>query len=430
NWLGRESLSADPDTYRAIAETLADRGVFGLTTADGQVRPTAFRPPLYPYLLSWITTDRTLGNLAVAVLHCLLGGLSVVCTFMASRRLLGEDCPVVNSAAAAALVAMDPILLQQSRLVMTETLATALASIVLWCWASHQPWRSVGWAAVLGMVLALAYLCRPTFLVWAGLMGLMMPWAGKCWAGKRWAGRREPTCGDPGPKRWGPAGLVLGIVFLTVAAWTLRNQRVLGHPVWATTHGGYTLLLGNNPSFYQYLEDGEFGRAWDPQPFFQAYAHRYDGDPNTAEFWQADWTGLAQTKPATSEYHDDRVAYQAARATMERQPRAFLWSCLVRMGRLWAPLPHQTPGRWKVAVLATGVYYSLFFVAMLIGLRRLGRSVLGSQWWSVWTLVIALTLVHAIYWSNMRMRAPVIPGLAIIAAAAVGRRPSQSLPAT
>ncbi|MEP4682334.1 MAG: hypothetical protein ABJ015_11865, partial [Rhodopirellula bahusiensis] len=45
-----DSLDADPDAYRVIAETLAQTGTFGLMGEGGEATPTAFRPPLYPWL--------------------------------------------------------------------------------------------------------------------------------------------------------------------------------------------------------------------------------------------------------------------------------------------------------------------------------------------------------------------------------------------
>ncbi len=101
-----------------------------------------------------------------------------------------------------------------------------------------------------------------------------------------------------------------------------------------------------------------------------------------------------------------------------RHPKQFLWSCLVRLGRLWTPIPHRTADRSWSSVAAIAVYYSFFYFAMLVGLWRLGRTALGAKWWPIWTLAITLSLVHAVYWSNLRMRAPIVPGLAIIAAAA------------
>lgn len=425
------SFAADPDAYRAIAETLARTGVYGLTDAAGEGQPTAFRPPLYPYLLSWMTVGGRLHGAAVAAFHTLLGTLTVVLTFLAAQRLLGHPSdrpaplaekrsPIASNVArnaasvvAALLVAVDPILVQQSTLVMTETLATLLATAVLWHWSrSHDqlsPWSALG----LGSLFALAFLCRPTFLVWAGLFSIALVVLHPSGRALRF----------PSRDRFHTAATIGLLMLATVGSWTVRNARSIGHPVWATTHGGYTLLLGNNPSFYEYLRVGEFGVAWDPKEFFEAYSHRYDGDPTEEAFWNKEWGSNATIVRRVSEREDDQLTYKAARATIDRQPRQFIWSCFVRLGRLWTPLPHRTPERSWPMVAALAGYYVLFYGAVAIGLWRLGREALSSRWWPIWTLAITLSLVHAVYWSNMRMRAPIIPGLAVLAVAAWAHRP-------
>ncbi|MEX0818454.1 MAG: phospholipid carrier-dependent glycosyltransferase, partial [Pirellulaceae bacterium] len=114
-----DALNADPDGYRGIAENLRQHGVFGSTSV-----PTAFRPPLYPVLLAALAVKGEVWPSLVGGLHVLLGVATVVLTFLLARQWrLGRW-----SAVAAALVAVDPILLHQSSLVMTETLATFLAT--------------------------------------------------------------------------------------------------------------------------------------------------------------------------------------------------------------------------------------------------------------------------------------------------------------
>ena len=401
-------LESDPDAYRALAENLSSTGVYGLVGADGQPRATAFRPPLYPYLLSWITVQGKLHSLAVALFHVLLGAITVVFTYLAARRLLGENSRPWAALIAAALVAADPILLKQSTAIMTETIAAALVSIILWCWAGHMEARSRGGFSV-GFLLALAYLCRPTFLVWAALLSLAL--LVSAWAHSNERGTRVQQL---------LRGIVMGLLVLSaVSLWTLRNWRSLGHPIWATTHGGYTLLLGNNPSFYNYLRDGSFGVPWDPEKFFLAYSHRYDADSTTEEFWQRDWKTPGTFEGTVTEYEDDQVSYEAARATIRREPKMFFWSCLVRIGRLWSPIPHRTGDSWSVLMVAVGIFYSLVYIAMVTGLWRLGRELFCQKWWPVLFLAVTLSLVHAFYWSNLRMRAPIIPALAILAAAAI-----------
>ncbi|MFG0254856.1 MAG: phospholipid carrier-dependent glycosyltransferase, partial [Rhodopirellula sp. JB053] len=126
-----DSLNDDPDAYRVIAETLSQTGVFGLPTGDTDARPTAFRPPLYPWLLSWfVGDDGQLPNLAPALLHLLLGGITVVLTWDIARRLTAT----LSAWLGAALVLFDPILLWQSTLIMTETIAATLVVVFWWWW--------------------------------------------------------------------------------------------------------------------------------------------------------------------------------------------------------------------------------------------------------------------------------------------------------
>ncbi|MDG2221192.1 MAG: glycosyltransferase family 39 protein [Rubripirellula sp.] len=404
-----ESFEPDPDAYRAIAEDFAVSGVYGLIAANGEVTPTAFRPPLYPFSLSWLVRDGVLSALSVAVFHGLLGALTVVMTFLASRRIFG---PVADrsSILASLLVLVDPILLHQSTEVMTETLATALTACLLWLWGDSIRSSSVIKAVLLGLAMALAYLCRPTFLVWGILL---------C------AGWLVAKVASSERRAWLRFGLMAGLFSASVAAWTARNVRTIGHPVWATTHGGYTLLLANNPSFYEYLSEGNWGEAWDSSSFQLAYLHRFDGDPRTDTFWQQDWSGPSAIDRGEvvgiTEHDDDRLAYEAAKATIYRQPRMFVWSCLVRATRLWSPFPHATQQRSRLVIAAVGGWYLVLYVMVVIGVVRIyrGTRVHWQVWWPIAALLFTLTAVHAVYWSNIRMRAPAIPALAILASAAI-----------
>ena len=409
-----DQLSGDPDAYARISETLADTGVYGLTAADGQPVPTAFRPPLYPYVLSWLVSGGTLSSAAVAVFHSLMGAMTALLAYLVFEKLAGSRGGAWSGILSAALVTIDPILVQQSTLVMTETLATALAAVIFWWWFRVlEPDDSKGIGGkpvqvlILGVLLAAAYLCRPTFLVWAILLSAAVA----LFPDSSWR------------TRLGIPAMMLLPIAITLALWTQRNQQTMGHPIWATTHGGYTLLLGNNPSFYQYLREGGWGQVWDAGPFLAAHEHRHHGDPNSEHFWTKAWaetppTGAANRR-GVSEWEDDRICRDAALATIRRDPSTFAWSCLVRWARLWSPFPHQTPGRSPTGVIAVGVYYVLLYIAVVVGLWRAGVSSFRRQTWHIWTLAITLSLVHAVYWSNIRMRAPIMPALAVFAAMAV-----------
>ena len=85
--LSTKSLQQDPDAYAQLAVTLAETGTLGVKDADAVVHPTAYRPPLYPWLLSWFVSNGKLSLLVVALLHiAMLSALSVT-VFDIARRV-------------------------------------------------------------------------------------------------------------------------------------------------------------------------------------------------------------------------------------------------------------------------------------------------------------------------------------------------------
>lgn len=427
-WRSLDQYTADPDAYRAIAETLGVTGVFGLTAASGEIVATAFRPPLYPYVLSLCLVDQQLPNTAVAFVHTLLGVLAVLFTYLAGLSMLPRNAGVWGSGLAAFLVLIDPLLLRQSTIVMTETFATTLVCIILWWWTAGRDRRhKVTFSLVLGGLLGLAFLIRPTFIVWAMLLIL-----GSCvieiFGFTRGASRLVRDTSLTRRQQLLPVMLssfvALVVLLVVVGGWALRNARSVGHPVWATTHGGYTLLLGNNPFFYDYLRSGSADGKWDSASFQVAYSHRYDGDPRTEKFWRHSWDGPRQIQdPAVvrvvTEHSDDRLAYESAKAVISRQPSMFLWSAVVRVFRLWSPFPHSAEGRTSWLLTIVGIYNCGLYVAMVIGCFRLGRTLFMPRWLPVLALFLTLSAVHACYWSNIRMRAPAVPAMALLAACAL-----------
>jgi hypothetical protein len=70
---------------------------------------------------------------------------------------------------------------------------------------------------------------------------------------------------------------------------------------------------------------------------------------------------------------------------------------------------------FTVFVWGLGAGYSIELASFVVGLGALFR-----RWDDRWTypllLVLNFTLVHLLYWSNMRMRAPLVPLIALVAA--------------
>lgn len=120
--------------------------------------PTAYRPPLYPLLLApMVTVGNEPPMVQIALLHLGLGAGTVWLTTLVAK---GSGLSRGRAALAAFLVACDPVLVWQSRAVMTETPAAFLTAFAL-AMLCLRGWKG---AVLGGAGLGLAALCRPSLL--------------------------------------------------------------------------------------------------------------------------------------------------------------------------------------------------------------------------------------------------------------------------
>lgn len=377
----------DPDNYLPLARSVVEgRGY----TLDG--RPTAYRPPLYPLVLApLVSLCGARLPWGVAGLHVLLGVGTVVLTTATARRW---GLSPQRAWIAGLIVACDPVLVAQARAVMTETLGAFLVAFTLWAVAN----RGATGAVLGGLGFGLSALSRPSLLPGAVLTALACVLA-----------RREPDQGAASAseapegivRRSGHAVLLLAATALTLAPWAWRNARLFGEPVWTTTHGGYTLLLANNPIYYDEVLHGPPGAVW--------------SGPSQLRFI-ALVTAVAR---GSSEPQADRRLRSAALRMLVERPRDFVRASLARLGRFWglAPAAAVYPRVWRAA---TALWTAPLWLALALGLLR------PAVWrWprvGAPAVVLALTCVHAVYWTDLRMRAPVVPAIALLAAGAPARK--------
>jgi hypothetical protein len=157
------------------------------------------------------------------------------------------------------------------------------------------------------------------------------------------------------------------------------------------------LWLANNPSFYQ-VEVVE-GRNWAGSPEF--------------DDWQRANEALTRSR---GEIEKDREFRRAAMDWVTAHPDDAARAAAYRLASFWGLQPRTGPPALRPVV---GVYYAALFVLAAVG------WLLVEGWRGPWAtptgVVLALSVVHTVYWSNMRFRAPVEPLLAIWAAVAVER---------
>ena len=159
-----------------------------------------------------------------------------------------------------------------------------------------------------------------------------------------------------------------------------------------------------------------------------------------ADRFNADW----DRRRPRDELQADRLAYAEAWQTIRSEPGTFVYACLVRLGRFWSPLPHrvtadETPLH-RLSRYAVALWYVVeFLLAAAWAVPNLpspacGRGAGGEgsagegttqrasaaysvhpssfilhpspSWLWGLLLVACLTAVHAVFWTDMRMRAP------------------------
>lgn len=398
-----DALQNDIDGYRELAETLRETGVYGYGNQGfDPPRQTAFRPPLYPLVLSWLVVNGSVTFFAAAVLHLVLGLATCGLVWWTARRW---GFSPGGAFAAASLTACDPLLLQLSTQLMTETLAGCLAAGAL-ALVPLPDRPSPGRALALGCVLGLASLARPTFLPWGLLVAVAM-------LRTSWPVVLRVRCG---------LAIAVGAAVILLP-WGVRNARVFGQPRVTTTHGGYTYLLGNNPLFYRFLREHSAREVWDSRELDQAWLNR-----RWLRNAQDDLLRLRH-RPADplnpqierTEFEDDRLAYDLANRYIREDPWGFARATASRVISFWQVLPRRkgpSSALPNAARYGVGLWYLAIYASCLAGVWRLRERVLQHPWLAGLLLCIAFTAVHTLFWSVMRMRAPLVPFLSLLAVAA------------
>ncbi|MGD9646955.1 MAG: hypothetical protein AB7U73_14680, partial [Pirellulales bacterium] len=162
-----------------------------------------------------------------------------------------------------------------------------------------------------------------------------------------------------------------------------------------------------NPGFYRFVREGEWGTFWDSRDFV------------------AEWLAHKRAAAIDNEIDEDRLARRLAIDTMQADPAGFARATVVRLGRFWSIAPHAAAHgsrlesasiRWSIAL-----WYVAEFALAFVGLAAVATSPKRASWLVGVLLIVALSAVHSVYWSDLRMRAPAMPVVALLAAAGASR---------
>ncbi len=360
----RHFVASDAGAYEMIARNLlAGRGF----DSNGF---KAWYAPLYPLLLTV-----PFGLTGHPFLLTLLAQGLLVCGMQwfgwrLTLRLGGRPWAGV---VAAALIALDPLTAYFSLLLLTETLFTFIALLLLWMLVEDaaRP-RGTGWCLLIGIVVGLSALTRPVLQGFIPL--ILLGW----W---RYAALPRAVLLRRG------LALVLAAVAVMLP-WLLRNYAVFGRYIPVTNQSGMALYAGNNPLNRL---GGGLGGGID-----------YD---------------LSRV-PGHAALREDALNDALTRAAVtyvRERPLHFLRMMPVKLARAWSPLPSETSGHTAWYQLAV----SLAWCLPVFPLFLTGMWAARGTWRRAWPLyaLLAYTLLFvAVYYGTLRFRLPLHPLLAVWAA--------------
>jgi hypothetical protein len=393
-------LTADNDGYLAHARPIAEgRGYLGPYSNQ----PTAFRPPAYPLTLGFLIACGFNDPAAVAIINAL--STLIILWFIRTLALqagLSPGWSLVTSATAA----LDPLLVRYSILPMTEVPCAAilLAAVVAFRWRRTNDSTSAFAASCSGVCFGIGALVRPVVLIScalvtaAELVSSLMRWR---------SASRSSTTQSSRSSILQITWLVPAVVALLVLApWIIRNAVHFQRFVPATTHGGYTLALGNNPDFYRDVINGADKFPWDG-PSLDAWQHRMIDEI------------LNEIGPKGTEPANDAWYYQQAFSAIRADIPSFLKSILLRLHRFWAVTTAEDQATGRVAI-AVGIWYVWLWLGLAmerIAAWWLQNSHHAAQRRDLWLVVLSFMLMHSVYWTDTRMRAPIMPMLIVLSIA-------------
>lgn len=249
----------DEIIYRRLVRNLIEGGFYGYQPG----RLVAYRPPGYTFFNAGIRLLND-SQVAVRISQALLAGATVWLAAWIARRLFGD----VAGAVTAILLLVGGTLIVYSSFELSETLATATLVAAVAASIAALDRRSLGVAAIAGILFALSALTRPQallmiapFAVWLALAAGPGPWKKRLMVG---------------------GGLLLAAILL-IAPWTIRNAVRVHAFVPISTYGGEAFFLANNPK-----ADGNFRRTNQVAP--EEYA-RISALPQGEQ--EREWTKLA-----------------------------------------------------------------------------------------------------------------------------------------
>ena len=352
---------------RIGAAIAAGRGFsdpFGAATG-----PTAWEPPLYPYLIAGVFHFFGIYSRASALvlltINSIFSAVTCIPIFRIARRLFSEKVAV---GAAWTWALLPYVMYWCTRWVWETSLSALLLAAIFWLALTMEERDGVKAWVEFGLLWGVAALNSTVLIAFLPASGL---WA---WYRRAKAGKKSV------------AGVCLAsLIFIAcVAPWTVRNYRTFGKFIFIRDNLGAELRLGN-------------GRGADGT--WMQYLHPTQ-DPYGMQLYES----MGEIRFIESRKQ------QAVDYIQEDYPR-FAVLCVKRLIYFWAG-PPRLAQIWWLAEVKNSLFLASS-VLMFWGLGRALRQRKAGAWLLFWLILLYPAIYYVVY-PGQRYRHPIEPFMTIL----------------
>lgn len=336
---------------------------------DGHTGPTAWEPPLYPYVIAGVFKLTGVYTHASALIllsiNSLFSALTCIPIFLIARRCFSYKVTVWT----AWLWALLPsVMYWCTRWVWETSLAALILAVLFWLTLELEDAKGTKTWIAFGLLWGMAALTNTSLLAFLPASGL--------WA---WYRRRKKDIPSI-------AGIAMASVFFlaTIAPWLVRNYETFDKFIFVRSNFGAELRLGNGPG-----ADG----TW------MSYLHPTQNVLELRRYQQlGEIAYVAERK---------REAMDFIRASYGR----FAWISVKRFIYYWGGLPRSS----EIPALAP-FKNSVFLASSVLAFWGLGRALRKRQpgaWLFLW-LILSYSMIYYFVFPHPRYRHPIEPELGIL----------------
>ena len=331
--------------------------------------PSAWEPPLYPYLIGGVFKIFGIYSIASAwillSINSLLASLTTIPVYLIAQRTFGERVAIWS----ARVWALNPYVWYWSIHWIWDTTLTPLILALVFLIALELEQRPGlrGWI-IFGILWGVAALANPASLSFLPFCGLWIWW-------------RRYHHGLPSIAGVAVSSLVF---FLVLSPWLIRNYEVFGRFVFIRDDFGLQLRLGNNR-----FSDGMLFASLQPnlnQPEFEYFKHM-------------------------GELKYEAFCRQRAFEWIRAHPARFVIVSLKRFFYFWNGVPRPTS-----SVSPFDFRSSLFLASSVLAIWGAGRALRQNRpgAWLFAGLMLTYPLVYYFVFPHARYRHPIEPELFIL----------------